>query len=169
MQSIISRLLCLIQVLTNGGNYRHAASAMCLAIAMYVATGAVNIIQHLFSRVGVFLLSLLGRAILLVGHTVAGDSSGERQLVTEGREWLTDSEDDRISMSEASLDSKHFSRTTRHTAVQPSTHSSHETSIPIQHASSSCSRLLQFQLIHRIVRRCVHVKSHFIKIYLFLT
>lgn len=90
---------------------------MCLAIAMYVATGAVNIIQHLFSRVGVFLLSLLGRAILLVGHTVAGGSSEERQLVTEGREWLTDSEDDRISMSEASLDSKHFSRTTRHATV----------------------------------------------------
>lgn len=79
-------------MLANGDNYRHAALAMCLAIAMYVTTGVLDIIQQALSMIGVFLSALLGRAILLVGYTVTrGDTSRERPVVSE--ESYTDSEE----------------------------------------------------------------------------
>lgn len=95
----------------NGDNYRHVALAMCLAIVMYVATGALSIIQQFLSMISVFLLTLLGRAILLVGHAATRDVPRIRQTVGEEREPYTDSEEDRVTMSEASLESKHSSRT----------------------------------------------------------
>lgn len=82
-----------IQVSTNGDNYRHVAFAMCLAIAMYIATGAFSIIQQFFSMISVFLLTLLGRAILLVGY-ITGDVPRRRRTVREGRELYTDSEEE---------------------------------------------------------------------------
>jgi len=115
----------------NGDNYRHAALAMCLAIAMYIATGALSIIQQALSMIGVFLLTLLGRVILLVGHTVTrGHTSRERRVVSEERESYTDSEDDRTTRSETSLKSRHPSQTIRPANAQ-TTHSAHETSISI--------------------------------------
>jgi len=114
---------------TNGDNYRHAALAMCLAIAMYIATGALGIIQQALSMIGVFLLTLLGRAILLVGHTVTREhTSRGRRVISE--ESYTDSEDDRTTRSETSLKSRHSSQTIRPANAQ-TTHSAHETSISI--------------------------------------
>lgn len=73
---------------------------MCLAIAMYVATGALGIIQQALSMIGVFLLTLLGRAILLVDRTVTGGhTSRERRVISEERESYTDSEDDHATRS----------------------------------------------------------------------
>lgn len=85
-------------MLTNGDNYRHTALVMCLAIAMYVATGALGIIQQALSMIGVFLLTLLGRAILLVDRTVTGGYTlRERRVINE--ESYTDSEDDHATRS----------------------------------------------------------------------
>jgi len=67
---------------------------MCLAIAMYIATGAFSIIQQFLSMISVFLLNLLGRAILLIGHVTSGDIPRRRRTVREGRESYTDSEED---------------------------------------------------------------------------
>ncbi|TGZ56401.1 Uncharacterized protein DBV15_09427 [Temnothorax longispinosus] len=106
---------------------------MCLAIAMYVATGALGIIQQALSMIGVFLLTLLGRAILLVGHIVTGDgnTSRERRVIREERESYTDSEDDRATGSERSLKSRHSSETIRPTNNAQTIPSTHETSISI--------------------------------------
>lgn len=102
---------------------------MCLAIAMYIATGALGIIQQALSMIGVFLLTLLGRAILLVGHTVTGDYTWRRRRVEE-RQLYTDSEDEPATRSETSLKSKHSSETIRPVNAQTS-HSTNETSISI--------------------------------------
>lgn len=67
---------------------------MCLAIAMYVATGAFSIIQQFLSMISVFLLTLLGRAILLIDHITTGDIPRRRRTVREERESYTDSEED---------------------------------------------------------------------------
>ncbi|KYM95966.1 hypothetical protein ALC62_13414 [Cyphomyrmex costatus] len=89
---------------------------MCLAIAMYVATGALSIIQNVLSMIGVFLLTLLGRAILLFDHIVTRDNtSRRRRVVSEQRESYTDSEDDRTTRSETSIKSKHSSHMIRRT------------------------------------------------------
>lgn len=122
-----------IQVLANGDNCRHADLAMCLAIVMYIATGVLGIIQQVLSAIGVFLLTLLGKAILLVGHTVTrGDTSRERRVVSEEQESYTDSEDSR-ARSERSLKSRHSSKTTKPANVQTisstQTSTSTETSI----------------------------------------
>ncbi|KAL6266810.1 hypothetical protein P5V15_003641 [Pogonomyrmex californicus] len=98
---------------------------MCLAIAMYVATGALDMIHQVLSMIGVFLLSLLGRAILLVGHTVTGDRVS-RERVGETRESYTDSEDERATRSETPKSRP--SQTTRSANVQTS-HSIHNTPI----------------------------------------
>lgn len=104
---------------------------MCLAIAMYVATGALSIIQQVLSMIGVFLLTLLGRTILLVGHTVTGDqTSRERRVINDGRESYMDSEDDRTTRSETSLKSRHSSQTIKSANAQTS-HSTHETSASV--------------------------------------
>lgn len=93
----------------NGDNYRHMAFAMCLAIVMYVATGALSIIQQFLSMISVFLLTLLGRVILLVGHATTEDIPRRRRTVGEGQESYTDSEEERVTMSGASLESKYSS------------------------------------------------------------
>ncbi|KYN08939.1 hypothetical protein ALC57_18905 [Trachymyrmex cornetzi] len=104
---------------------------MCLAIAMYVATGALSIIWHVLSIIGVFLLTLLGRAILLVGHTVTRDHTlRRRRVISEQQESYTDSEDDRATRSETSLKSRHSSQMIRSASAQTS-ESTHETSISI--------------------------------------
>lgn len=119
-----------IHVLANGDNYRHAALAMCLAIAMYIATGVLGIIQQALSVIGVFLLTLLGRTILLVGHILTGgDTSRERRVVREERESLTDSESNRATKSERYLKSRHSSKTIKPANVQ--TISSTQTSTQI--------------------------------------
>lgn len=114
----------------NGDNYRHAALAMCLAIAMYVATGALSIIQQVLSMIGVFLLTLLGKTILLIGHIVTGHTSRERRVISDGRESYTDSEDDHTTRSETSLKSRHSSRRIKSANVQTS-HLTHETSTSV--------------------------------------
>lgn len=115
----------------NGDNYRHAALVMCLAIAMYIATGALSIIHNILSMIGVFLLTLLGRAILLIGNTVTrDDTSRRRRVVSEQRESYTDSEDDRATRSETSLKSRHSSQTIRPASAQ-TIDSTHEISISI--------------------------------------
>ncbi|KYN30756.1 hypothetical protein ALC56_14567 [Trachymyrmex septentrionalis] len=105
---------------------------MCLAIVMYVVTGALSIIQYVLSMIGVFLLTLLGRAILLVGHTVSRDRTPRRRRVINEQELYTDSEDDRTrsTRSETSLKSRHSSRTIRPAGAQRS-ESTHETSTSI--------------------------------------
>lgn len=111
---------------------------MCLAIAMYIATGVLGIIQQALSVIGVFLLTLLGRAILLVDHTVTGgDTSRERRVVGQEQESHTDSEGSRRTRSEISLKSRHSSKTIKPANVQTisstqtSTQTSTETSISI--------------------------------------
>lgn len=94
---------------------------MCLAIVMYIATGALSIIQHLLSMIGVFLLTLLGRAILLIGRMMTKDTSRVRRRnpIRRDRDSYTDSEEDHVNTSTASLESRHSSRT-RSVTVQTS-------------------------------------------------
>ena len=117
----------------NGDNYRHAALIMCLAIAMYIATGAFSIIWNVLSIIGVFLLTLLGRAILLLGHTVTRDYTSRRRRTSQQRESSTDSEN-RVTRSETSLKLRHSSKTIKPAQTIRSAQtneSTHETSISI--------------------------------------
>ena len=43
---------------------------MCLAIVMYLVTGALSVVWQLFMAVGIFLMTLLGRLILFVCASV---------------------------------------------------------------------------------------------------
>lgn len=104
----------------NDDNYRHVDFIMCLAIVMYITTGALSIIQHLLSMTGVFLLTLLGRVILLIDRIVTKGTLRERRrnpIHTE-RDSYTDSEEDYVNRSATSLESRH-SRT-RSVTIQTS-------------------------------------------------
>lgn len=104
----------------NDDNYRHVDFIMCLAIVMYITTGALSIIQHLLSMTGVFLLTLLGRVILLIDRIVTKGTLRERRrnpIHTE-RDSYTDSEEDYVNRSVTSLESRH-SRT-RSVTIQTS-------------------------------------------------
>ncbi|EFN75115.1 hypothetical protein EAI_07627 [Harpegnathos saltator] len=80
---------------------------MCLAIAMYVITGALSLIRRVLSTIGSFLLIVLARIILLVGRIVSKDIS-RRRATSESLELYTDSEDDHGITSETSLELKNL-------------------------------------------------------------
>ncbi|KYM88450.1 hypothetical protein ALC53_02933 [Atta colombica] len=107
---------------------------MCLAIAMYIATGAFSIIRNVLSIIGVFLLTLLGRAILLLGNTITRDYTSRRRRTSQQRELCTDSEDDHVIRNETSLKLRHCSKTIKPAQTIRSaqtSESTHETSISI--------------------------------------
>lgn len=84
---------------------------MCLAIAMYIITGAISLIRRLLSTIGEFLLTVLAKVILLVDHTMSRGIFRHQTInEIEVLELYTDSEEDRGIMSETFLESKHFPR-----------------------------------------------------------
>lgn len=99
-------------------------SVMCLAIAMYVVTGTIDMFSHMIVRTGELLSMVLGRCILLACSVVYGISNGETAVVNEKRANLRqrdvmlseemrhrdeeaeddDDDDDDTTMSQASLE-----------------------------------------------------------------